>query len=68
MEYFGDKVSHVKEIIIVHSKSDKIIPINSARIAHQNISHSELIELDNLGHYRILWSDELKEIITNRIA
>ena len=67
MEYYGDKVAHIKEIIIVHSKSDTIIPIESARITHQNIPHSELIELDNLGHYRILWSDELKEIVTNRV-
>lgn len=67
MAHYGQKIPHVKEVVIIHSKSDKIIPIQSARIAHQSIPQSALIELDNLGHYRILWSDELKDIITNRI-
>lgn len=67
MSHYGDKIPHVNKVTIVHSKSDKVIPIQSARIAHQSIPQSELIELDDLGHYRILWSDELKEIISNKL-
>ncbi|MFK7950092.1 MAG: alpha/beta fold hydrolase [Saprospiraceae bacterium] len=67
VDYYGDKVPHVKEVVIVHSKSDKILPIDSARFAHKAIPHSELIELDDLGHYAILWSDALKEVLKTRL-
>lgn len=67
VEHYGNRISNVKEVIIVHSKTDRIIPIESARIAHQNIPQSELIELDGLGHYAILWSDSLKDIIKKRM-
>ncbi|MFT5645655.1 MAG: putative alpha/beta hydrolase family esterase [Aureispira sp.] len=64
---YGSKIKHVENALIVHSKTDKVLPIESARIAHKEISQSQLIELDNLGHYSILWSDELKEIVINRL-
>lgn len=67
MKNYGPKVKHVENALIIHSKTDKVIPIESARIAHKEISQSQLIELDNLGHYSILWSDELKEIATNQL-
>ncbi len=64
---YGTKVKHVKNALIVHSKTDRVIPIDSARIAHKAIHQSRLIELDNLGHYSILWSDELKKIATEQL-
>lgn len=67
IENYGPKVKHVENALIVHSKTDRIIPINSSRIAHKAIRQSELIELDNLGHYSILWSDELKEIAQKQL-
>jgi predicted alpha/beta hydrolase family esterase len=67
IESYGPKVKHVEKTLIVHSKTDTVIPIESARIAHKAISQSELIELDNLGHYAILWSDELKKIAKNQL-
>ena len=60
---YGSQVSNVNEALIVHSKTDKAIPIESARISHKEIPQSKLIELDNFGHYAILWSNKLKEII-----
>lgn len=67
VDYYGDKVANAKEVIIIHSKSDRIIPIDSARFAHQAIPQSELIELDGLGHYAILWSDDLKKILERKL-
>ena len=67
MEFFGDKVDHVKEVVIVHSKKDKILPIDSARLTHDQLKQSQLIELDRHGHYSILWSDELKEIVRSSL-
>ncbi len=61
------KLTNLGHCTIIHSEHDKVIPIDDARKVHQHIAQSELVELKNLGHYRILWSDELKEIIEKKI-
>lgn len=63
MAVYCQKLSNVKKAIIIHSKTDKVLPIEGAREVDKAFAKSELIELDNLGHYSILWSDELKKII-----
>ena len=60
-------VKNVSEALIVHSKKDKVLPIALARKLHKDFPLSELIELENLGHYTILWSEDLKEIISIRL-
>lgn len=57
---------NLKEVLLVHSKSDKVIPIEDARKVQKALGEkASLMELDNLGHYSILWSNELKEIVNN---
>ena len=57
------ELSNVEKAIIVHSKTDKVLPIEGAREVAKSFGRSKLIELDNLGHYSILWSKELTKII-----
>lgn len=55
-----------KDVLLVHSKSDKILPIEDSRKVKEALgAKANMIELDNLGHYSILWSDELKEIVVD---
>lgn len=55
---------NLKEVLLVHSKSDQVIPIEDARKVQKALGNkANLVELDNLGHYSILWSDALKEIV-----
>lgn len=61
------KLNNLGSSVIIHSEQDKVIPIDDARKVHRHLANSEMIELKNLGHYRILWSDELKEIIDEKI-
>ena len=68
MDYYGSTIAQVKDVLIVHSKADKILPISSARQTNQSIPQSRLIELDNLGHYKILWSEDLKEIVAAQLS
>ena len=65
-EYCGN-LKNVSEALIVHSKEDKVLPIELARKVHKDFPLSQLIELDGLGHYAILWSEELKEIISTQL-
>ena len=67
MKTYCGNLKNVSEALIVHSKKDKVLPIALARKVHKDFPLSELIELEDLGHYSILWSDELKEIISTRL-
>ncbi|MFK7797014.1 MAG: alpha/beta hydrolase [Aureispira sp.] len=54
----------LKNIVMVHSKSDKVIPIEDSRKVQKALgARASLTELDNIGHYSILWSDDLKNIV-----
>ena len=67
MVNYCKKLSNVEKAVIVHSKSDKILPIDGAREVNHSFRQSEIVELDNLGHYSILWSQKLKSIVINKI-
>ncbi len=58
-EHYQPFLFNVKNIHIIHSRSDSVVPYNYARDIHEALSQSILIPLDNLGHFGILWSPEL---------
>ena len=68
MQYFSNRIGHVQDVVIIHSKNDKILPIDSARITSGHIEQSRLIELEGYGHNSILWSKELKEILRSELV
>jgi len=67
MEVYGGNLKNLDEAFIIHSSSDRVIPIEKARLSHKAIPQSKLIELENLGHYRILWSKQLLDILEKEI-
>jgi len=68
MGVYCQELYNVKKAIIVHSKTDKVLPIEGAREVAKVFEKSKLIELNHLGHYSILWSDELNKIISQNVA
>jgi predicted alpha/beta hydrolase family esterase len=63
-DYSVHLTDSLKEVVIVHSKTDKIIPIEDSRKVQKAFgARANLIELDNIGHYSILWCDPLKEMV-----
>jgi len=68
MKVYGGNLNNLGKATIIHSKSDRVIPIEKARLVHNAIPQSQLIELENQGHYRILWSKQLKDILKEQIA
>jgi pimeloyl-ACP methyl ester carboxylesterase len=61
-------LENIERATIIHSVEDKVIPIDSARQTHAGFPKSQLIELNDLGHYGILWSDQTKTIVNQIIA
>ena len=55
------KISYSK-LLLLHDKFDKIIPIkNSEKIQRTNDEKAELKTYNKIGHYRMLWNDNVIE-------
>lgn len=63
MDAYSSRVQNVDNALIVHSKTDRVIPITSSRATQKALPFATMKELDGLGHYAILWSDELLELV-----
>lgn len=68
MTNYCPKLENVSNVLIVHSKSDRILKIDGARQVNESMPNCDLIELENLGHYSILWSDALHKILMNHLV
>ena len=67
MGVLGPRVSNYDSCTIIHSVDDKVIPFQDAVTTNKYLLKSELLEVTDLGHYRILWSEELKAIMEERL-
>ncbi len=67
MKTLCQKMNPIDSVVIVHSIDDKVLPFHDAERTAKCIENSELIKLKNIGHYKILWSDELNNILKNKI-
>lgn len=67
MKVYGGNLNNLQKATIIHSKGDRVIPVEKSRMTHKAIPQSELIELEELGHYRILWSEQLLNILDEKL-
>lgn len=67
MVTYCSQLENVEKAVIIHSKTDKVLPIDGAREVSQSFKQSELVELDNYGHYSILWSEELQYVLSSHL-
>jgi len=49
--------------IIIHDKFDKALPFSNAVEISKNIPKIELQKMEKIGHYRMLWTDEVVELV-----
>ncbi|WP_109833153.1 alpha/beta fold hydrolase [Reichenbachiella versicolor] len=66
IEKLGQR-AQFKKLTIIHDKHDKIISIEKARRVHHEITSSELIETENKGHYRMLWDQEVINLVSKAL-
>ena len=53
-----------KELLLIHDKYDKIIRFENSEVLHQKFPNSKLIPFEKIGHYRMLWNEEvLSEVL-----
>ncbi len=49
------------KLLLVHDKADKIIPFKNSEDVHHANKNSNLKAYDKIGHYRMLWNDDVLE-------
>jgi pimeloyl-ACP methyl ester carboxylesterase len=55
-----------QHLLLIHDRKDKVIPFEFSATVHQAAPQSELMEFEKIGHYRMLWNDEVVEAISAR--
>lgn len=47
------------DILVMHSRSDRVLDFSNAVSVTDNSSNTKLVALDKIGHYRMLWNEEV---------
>lgn len=53
---------------IVHDKFDKVLDFNNAELIVAASNQGELIPIEKAGHYRMLWNENVLELVKERFA
>jgi len=56
---------NVGEVLIIHDTKDAIVPFSEAEKNYQDIKNSNLLEVNNYGHYRMLKNPDLVRAVTD---
>jgi pimeloyl-ACP methyl ester carboxylesterase len=51
--------ANFKHLYLFHDEQDKVLPYHNSVAIHDRINHSSLYTFQKIGHYRMLWNDEL---------
>ena len=52
------------KVLLIHDKADKVLPYANSEAVKEKWHNSELVTLEKIGHYRMLWN----EYVVNSIA
>jgi len=66
----AEKLAKVRfdDLLIIHDKNDKIIPFSNSEEINKKHQNSTLKSFENIGHYRMLWNDDVLSEIMNFIT
>ena len=60
--------SNYSKLILIHDKFDKVLPYKHSLEITEAIPTAELITVENTGHYRIMWNDEVIKMIVVKLG
>jgi len=58
-----EKLKHISftKLLLVHDKKDKILPYSNSEEVLKSTKNTELKSYERIGHYRMLWNDNVLE-------
>ncbi len=57
----------IQNLTFIHDKFDKVVPIEKSKTVNSFFKNSSLIEIEGTGHFKMLWSKKVIQIIENQI-
>ena len=57
-----------KELLIIHDENDRILPYSNSKVINENTRDSSIITLKKVGHYKMLWFEEVIEQAVSFVA
>ena len=67
-EHYQAFLGNIKDVLILHSLTDRVIPFRYAEQIQRSLKQSKLIALENLGHFGILWSPQLLDHLLKHLS
>lgn len=58
---------YMNKAVFIHDKNDQVIAIENSKTVCAQMENAKFIELKNTGHFKMLWSENLLEIIRSHI-
>lgn len=65
IENFGKKIDY-KKLTIIQDKKDRIVSANDAKVICKAWDKSELVLIENTGHYKMLWNDNVYKLVLDQ--
>ena len=65
---FVSSLKNLDQLTMIHGLSDSVLPFSFSKQIQKKFDGAQLIGLEGLGHYRILWSDQLQQVLTERLS
>ena len=62
------KSIQVENALIIHDTNDKVIPIERSKNVHKNWSASEFKEIEGTGHFRVLRTEKILNMVIDYLA
>lgn len=67
-EHYREFLGSVRAFSIIHSRSDAVVPYRYAEDIHKALPSAKAVSLDGVGHFGILWSEDLLQQIDRSLA
>ncbi len=55
-------------LTLIHDRYDKVIPFANSQIIQKALEDAQLVELEKVGHYRMLWNEDVIKKIESVLA
>ncbi|MCG8576316.1 MAG: alpha/beta hydrolase [Flavobacteriales bacterium] len=53
------KKINYRKLLMIHDRYDKVLPFSNSAEINDTIENSQLIGMEKIGHYRMLWNEEV---------
>ena len=67
VDLLGDRIRY-NQLLLIHSAEDKILPKTNSIDVYNQWSRSELKLLEDIGHYKMLWDDEVIKLVLDQLT